>query len=95
MLNCLVDVNTASEAGARRLCLVAKACEAYGIRVQKSVFELILEPAQFIALKGSLSDIIDDAHDSIRMYNLGSNWKRRIETIGLKPKIEQDGLLIL
>jgi CRISPR-associated protein Cas2 len=89
------DVNTSSESGARRLRMVARACEAYGVRVQKSVFELVLEPAQFVALKGRLSDIIDSSHDSVRFYNLGANYKRRIETLGQIPRIDQDGVLIL
>ena len=89
------DVNTSSESGARRLRMVAKACEAYGIRVQKSVFELVLGPAQFVTLKGRLSDIIDHSQDSVRFYNLGANYKRRIEVLGQMPKIDQDGVLIL
>lgn len=88
------DVNTASESGARRLRMVAKACEAYGVRVQKSVFELVLEPAQLVALKGRLSDIISSSQDSVRIYNLGANYKHRIETLGRNPKVEQDGMLI-
>ncbi len=89
------DVNTSSESGSRRLRMVAKACEAYGVRVQKSVFELVLDPAQLVALKGRLSDIIDNSQDSVRFYNLGANYKRRIEVLGQMPKIEQDGVLIL
>lgn len=89
------DVNTASESGARRLRMVAKACESYGIRVQKSVFELVLDPAQLVTLKGRLSDIIDSAHDSVRLYNLGANWKRRIETLGVPARIEMEEPLIL
>ena len=89
------DVNTASESGARRLRMVAKACEAYGLRVQKSVFELDLDPAQLVALKGRLSDIIDVEQDSIRLYNLGANWKRRIEVLGRTPRIGSEELLIL
>ena len=89
------DVNTSSASGARRLRMVARACEAYGVRVQKSVFELVLEPAQLVALKGRLSDIIDSSQDSVRFYNLGANYSRRIDTLGQMPKIEQDGVLIL
>ena len=89
------DVNTSSESGARRLRMVARACEAYGIRVQKSVFELVLDPAQLVTLKGRLSDIIDSSQDSVRFYNLGANYKHRIETLGQIPKVEQEGVLIL
>ena len=45
------DVDTSDSAGAKRLRKVAKVCEAYGCRVQNSVFELLIEPAQLVALK--------------------------------------------
>lgn len=89
------DVNTTSESGARRLRMVAKACEAHGVRVQKSVFELLLDPAQLVALKGRLAEIIDNDHDSVRLYNLGANWKRRVETMGVPARIALDEPLIL
>jgi len=44
------DVATASEGGTRRLRRVAKICLDYGQRVQNSVFECEIDPAQFVAL---------------------------------------------
>lgn len=76
------DVNTSSEHGARRLRQVAKACLNHGTRVQNSVFECVLDDAQFVKLKKELQDIIDVDNDSIRFYFLGNNWKHRVETIG-------------
>lgn len=76
------DVNTESEGGKKRLRKVAKECVNYGQRVQNSVFECLIEPAQFVALKKSLENIIDIQRDSLRFYLLGSNWERRVETIG-------------
>ena len=49
------DVDTSDSAGAKRLRKVAKVCEAYGCRVQNSVFELLIEPAQLVALKARLT----------------------------------------
>lgn len=46
MLVISYDVDTTTPAGAKRLRRVAKICEAYGCRVQNSVFELLIEPAQ-------------------------------------------------
>ena len=40
------DVNTASPDGAKRLRQVAKICQNYGQRVQNSVFECLVSPAQ-------------------------------------------------
>ena len=58
------DVNTETASGKRRLRKVAKQCENYGRRVQNSVFECILDQAQSVMLKQSLSDIIDENTDS-------------------------------
>jgi CRISPR-associated protein Cas2 len=54
------DVNTESEGGKNRLRKVAKKCENYGQRVQNSVFECLVDPAQFAELKHSLCDIMDE-----------------------------------
>ena len=51
------DVNTESPEGRRRLRLVAKACVARGQRVQHSVFECLLDPAQLCQLKHDLSTL--------------------------------------
>ncbi len=45
------DVETASPQGTRRLRRVAKICVKYGQRVQNSVFECSLDPAQFETMK--------------------------------------------
>lgn len=88
------DVDTTDRAGEKRLRKVAKACEAMGVRVQDSVFEVLVDPAELVALKGELEAIIDPAKDSVRIYRLGSNWKGRIETLGKEERFEQDGMLM-
>jgi len=89
------DVSTTDEKGPRRLNRVAKACQDYGQRVQKSVFECIVDPAQWVALKQRLIDEIDIDKDSLRFYYLGANWRRRVEHIGSKKPIDQEGPLIV
>lgn len=89
------DVATSNTGGQRRLHRVAKACQDYGQRVQYSVFECIIDPAQWAALKQRLIDEIDLEKDSLRLYYLGSNWKRRVEHIGAKEGIDQEGPLII
>ena len=76
------DVNTEEEAGKRRLRRVAKVCVNYGQRVQNSVFECDLEPAQFVTFKETLSEMIDLEKDSLRFYLLGKIWERRVEWLG-------------
>lgn len=89
------DVNTETAAGRRRLRRVARACENCGQRVQFSVFECLVDPGQWSALRARLIDEIDEAQDSLRFYFLGSNWKRRVEPVGAKPGYDQEGPLIV
>jgi len=89
------DVSTLEKAGRRRLRRVAKTCKDYGQRVQFSVFECIVDPAQWTLCKQKLIDIIDSETDSLRFYYLGSNWEPRVEHFGAKPGIDQEGPLII
>jgi len=88
------DVNTESDDGKRRLRNVAKACKDYGQRVQLSVFECLLDPARLKLLQAKLEAIMNKEKDSIRYYNLGNEWKNRIEQVGVKKGLELDGTLI-
>lgn len=89
------DVATTDAAGENRLRRVARACKDYGQRVQYSVFECIVTPAQWTFLRSRLSDIIDPGTDSLRFYYLGANWRRRVEHVGAKAGIDQEGPLIV
>lgn len=89
------DVSTLTPAGKSRLRRVAKACLDYGQRVQNSVFECKVDPAQLVALKTRLLDIIDPGTDSVRFYHLGSNWHHRVEHHGAKQGYDIDGTLIV
>lgn len=89
------DVNTSEPGGAGRLRRVARACQNAGQRVQYSVFELDLDPAQWTLLKARLEAIIKPERDSLRYYYLGANGKRRVEHVGAKPVPDLDGPLIV
>ena len=89
------DVCTETPEGRKRLRQVAKACVNSGQRVQKSVFECLLEPAQFTVLKNKLEQIIDHEEDSLRFYFLGSNWKNRVEHVGAKETYDPEGPMII
>lgn len=89
------DVNTESAEGRKRLRRVAKVCENYGQRVQKSVFECLVDPAQWAALRQRLTAEVNREEDSLRFYFLGKNWKRRVEHVGAKPAYDPEGPLIL
>ncbi|MFN9780113.1 MAG: CRISPR-associated endonuclease Cas2 [Phycisphaerae bacterium] len=89
------DVSTEGASGRRRLRRVAKACLDFGQRVQFSVFECDVDPAQWTALRARLLNEIDPQTDSLRFYNLGANWRRRIEHIGAKPARDFDDPMIV
>ena len=83
------------EKGEKRLRRVAKTLENYGQRVQYSVFECLLEPAQWVELKSKLLKEINTEYDSLRIYSLGANWQRKVEHIGAKKPLNlQDDVLI-
>jgi CRISPR-associated protein Cas2 len=81
--------------GQKRLRRVAKACQNYGQRVQYSIFECVINPAQWAVLRQKLIDEIEPELDSLRFYFLGSNWRRRVEHIGAKKSIDLEEPLIL
>jgi CRISPR-associated protein Cas2 len=89
------DVSTESAAGRKRLRRVAKACVNCGQRVQNSVFECLVDPAQFAVLRNRLTAEIKPEEDSLRFYFLGQNWQRRVEHIGAKPTYDPEGPLIV
>ena len=53
------DVSTELAAGRTRLRKVAKICEGFGQRVQKSVFECVLSEMQLVQLEHRLRGVID------------------------------------
>ena len=57
MLVVTCDVDTTNASGQKRLRKVAKICERYGMRVQNSVFEVLLDAAQLVVLKHELEKL--------------------------------------
>ncbi len=88
------DVNVETPIGRRRLRRVARACLDYGQRVQNSVFECEVDPAQWAALRARLTSEIDPKVDSLRFYRLGAEGRRRVEHVGAKPALDLDGPLV-
>lgn len=96
-MNILVtyDVDTTERDGQRRLRQVAKACIDYGQRVQNSVFECEVTEAQLAVLKNRLRTIINMGVDSIRIYHLNKNEKRRVEVIGVESSYNVNEAIII
>lgn len=78
------DVSVITAEGRRRLRNIAKTCLDYGMRVQNSVFECEVDPAQLVNLKRDLVDIFDPKEDSLRFYYLGKKGRQKVEHMGAK-----------
>jgi CRISPR-associated protein Cas2 len=89
------DVKTDTEAGRRRLRRVAKVCEDVGQRVQNSVFECLVDAAQWTLLRARLAKEADLKEDSLRFYFLGDKWRNRVEHVGAKQSYDPQGPLIV
>jgi CRISPR-associated protein Cas2 len=89
------DVSTIEPEGQRRLRRVAKVCKDYGQRVQLSVFECEVDPAQWTALRQKLIDEVNLEEDSLKFYFLGANWRRRVEQLGAKKSYDPDEPMIV
>lgn len=89
------DVSTQRKSGRKRLRRVAKLCVDHGQRVQNSVFECLVDAAQWVALRAKLEAEIEPCEDSLRYYFLGDNWHRRVEHVGAKPTYDPEGPLIV
>lgn len=89
------DVKTESALGRKRLRRIARTCQDFGQRVQFSVFECEVNPAQWTILRTRLLSEFLESEDSLRFYMLGANWKRRVEHHGVKHAIDFEGPLIV
>ncbi len=89
------DVNTEDPAGRKRLRQIAKQCVNYGQRVQNSVFECLLDPAQCRSLQAKLCKLMDPEKDSLRFYYLGSRYESKIEHFGVKATYAPEDVLML
>lgn len=89
------DVNTEDAGGRKRLRKLSKECVNYGQRVQNSVFECSVDASQYKRLKALLCDIMDEKKDSLRFYNLGNSYQKKIEHFGVKGSYDAEDILIL
>lgn len=89
------DVATVESEGRTRLRRVARVCTNWGQRVQDSVFECVVDPAQWTRLRKSLLDIFDPDEDSLRFYFMGANWKPHIESHGVKKSLDIEGPIVI
>lgn len=89
------DVSTIDAAGRKRLRKVSKLCQDYGLRVQNSVFECVVDSTQLRQLKFKLVETINVEKDSLRFYRLGDNYQTKVEHIGTKDSFDLEGPLFI
>ncbi len=89
------DVSTETAAGRKRLRKVAQACQDFGQRVQKSVFECSVSEAQFEEVIRRLLEIIDKTEDSLRVYRLIEPKEKYVQVYGLDGSVDFDEPLVL
>jgi len=96
-MNILVcyDVNTMDSAGRKRLRRVAKACGAYGQRVQLSVFECTVSETNMERLRQRLLGEMDMKEDSLRFYFLASDRTTAVEAHGRDTYIDFTAPLVV
>lgn len=89
------DVETATKAGQKRLRRVAKVCEAFGQRVQYSVFSCSVTRIQFEELVHRLRAEINEKIDSLHIYTLPGGRERCVHAFGVDRYRSFDEPLII
>ncbi len=89
------DVSTETLQGRRRLRRVAKACEAVGQRVQKSVFECRVNRMEYEEFERTLLEEIDPLEDCLRLYRLTEPTNQYVKEYGKFRAIDFDGPLVV
>ena len=89
------DIGTATALGERRLRAVAKICEGYGQRVQKSVFECRLDRSRLLRLLHELRQVIDPAVDRVGIYRLQEPYRRHVVALGVGPDVDWRAPIVL
>lgn len=89
------DVSTETAEGRRRLRRVAKVCQDYGQRVQKSVFECRLDKTTYELLEKRLLDEIDLKEDNLRFYRLSEPLNDHVKEFGEFRAVDFDGPLVV
>ena len=89
------DVNTETREGRRRLRHVATLCQAFGQRVQFSVFECRVNDMQYEMFRARLLKVIEPEQDSIRLYRLRQPREQSVESYGIDRYVDFDDPLIV
>lgn len=89
------DVRTETLEGRRRLRRVAEACQNYGQRVQYSVFECLVGEKEMAMLRHQLMAEMEKEEDSIRLYFVDEEARRKTEHYGVGKPVDLEGPLVV
>jgi len=64
--------------------------EGYGMRVQKSVFECVLNDHQLAMLRKKLTRYIKPEEDQVRFYPMTIHTRRKVIILGTQPHRQID-----
>jgi CRISPR-associated protein Cas2 len=76
------DIDTTTREGEKRLGRIAKICEGYGVRAQKSVFECRLSKTRLQQLISELAEEIVPKLDSVHVYRFNGSLKASRTSLG-------------
>jgi CRISPR-associated protein Cas2 len=79
----------------KRRSKVAKTLKDFGERVQKSVFECLLDKGNLQRMVKKLEKYVDENEDSIRVYQLCNECKQEIKIIGKGTVTEDEDVYIV
>ncbi len=89
------DVSTETAEGRRRLRRVARVCQDYGQRVQKSVFECKVDATNYAVMEQRLLDEISLTEDNLRFYRLNEPLQEHVKEFGHFKAVDFDGPLMV
>ena len=74
----------------RRLSKVAKLIQDYGVRVQKSIFEVDVDAGRFTEMKARVEEVIEASEDGVKYFPLCEKCAGTVEIIGQGVFVDPD-----
>jgi CRISPR-associated protein Cas2 len=79
----------------RRRNRVANLLKGYGLRVQKSVFECVLNESQYAMLNQKLKKCLKQEEDQVRFYPMSGHTREKVVILGMQPLREVDDVAFI
>jgi CRISPR-associated protein Cas2 len=89
------DIRTDTREGCRRLRRVSKICQGCGQRVQNSVFECVIDDAQYLQLVDELRHTMKATEDNVRLYRIPGMRADLIQQLGVSRAVDFAAPLVL